>query len=134
MINVSEESKVIKALPVESLSNKKVLSDCNQNLGDGVCFNSKKDEDFHSSNYSSSFAKERVPTNAFTFSMTLSSLGSPPLPDKPPFFATPDKGEGETKTNSEISNQDTSLNYSVLTPADFGITPESFTKQQGKSW
>ncbi|XP_060107014.1 cell division cycle-associated protein 2 [Heteronotia binoei] len=115
---------------MENLSNKKVLSECNQYLGHGVCFNSAKKEDCHSSNHSSNFAKENIPINTFTFSMMSSSLQSPLHVDKSSFLPdsnslTPNKDKGETKTSS--------VDFSVLTAADFRITPESFTKHQGRA-
>lgn len=72
--------------------------------------------------------------------MTLTSLGIPPPVAKPTVLGnsnsvTPHKGEGETKTGSEMINQaPSSLDYSVLTPTDFGVTPDSFTKHQSKCW
>ncbi|XP_077163159.1 cell division cycle-associated protein 2 isoform X2 [Paroedura picta] len=138
MISVADESNITKTFPMESLSHKKVLSECNQYLERGVCFNSAK-EDCHSSDHSSKFEKENVPTNAFTCSMNLNSLGSPPTLDKPTFwknsnFVTPDKGKGKIKTSIDTMNQATSsIDFSVLTAADFGINPESFTKHQGRA-
>ncbi|XP_048369540.1 cell division cycle-associated protein 2 [Sphaerodactylus townsendi] len=114
---------------MENLSNKKVLS---------VSFDSAKEEDCHSS-YSSDLQKENVPTNAFTFSMVLSNLGSPLPVDKPNFggnanYITPDKGEREAKATCAMDSPSTpSKDFSVLTAADFGITPETFTKPSGET-
>nr|XP_056716879.1 cell division cycle-associated protein 2 [Euleptes europaea] len=72
--------------------------------------------------------------------MALNNLESPPPVDKPILlgnanYVTPNKCEGETKANCEMINQTTpSIDFSVLTAADFGITPDSFTNHSGKRW
>ncbi|XP_062995550.1 cell division cycle-associated protein 2 [Elgaria multicarinata webbii] len=76
-------------------------------------------------------------TNTSLFSKILSNVGSPLVGHHQPTILgkantlTPTKSELEAKLNCEVpTNSATpSMDFSALTAADFGITPESFTKR-----
>lgn len=78
---------------------------------------------------------ENMLTDAPSLSAMLSNVGSLPAENQPILedsnYLTPTKDEAEAKPNCETPvNQAASLiDFSVLTAADFGITPTSFTKQ-----
>ncbi|KAH0623155.1 hypothetical protein JD844_031172, partial [Phrynosoma platyrhinos] len=141
IISISDESKATRIFSVKNQSNKKELSECSD-LQHNLClvdennFNNTEKGCCCSPSSSSKARMANDSTNAFASSERHSSVGSP-LKGKQPTdlgdtnYLTPSKSESEPKPNSKLSAMDATppIDFSTLTASDFGITPESFTKQ-----
>ncbi|XP_061448756.1 cell division cycle-associated protein 2 isoform X2 [Rhineura floridana] len=140
-ISNTDDSKAMKSFPMETTSNRKVLSECSNmqfdlHLGHEDCINSAKKTDSRPASCLSNVPMVNISTDAFSFSTTLSNVESPLVEAQPSTledagYLTPNKGESEAKPRYGISNNQATppVDFSALTVADFGITTGSFTKQ-----
>ncbi|XP_053222484.1 cell division cycle-associated protein 2 isoform X1 [Podarcis raffonei] len=128
MICITYKSKAVKTFPMETRSNRKVLSECsnvqtNLHLGLENCIDSTKKADSCSS-------------DALTVDMSTmySNAGSHLVEDHPTTlgdtdYLTPNKNGFDSTYGISSSYASPPVDFSALTAADFGITPKSFTKQ-----
>ncbi|XP_034994677.2 cell division cycle-associated protein 2 [Zootoca vivipara] len=132
MICITYKARAIRTFPMETPSNRKVLSECsnmqtNPHLGLENCIDSTKKADSCLASCSS---------NALTVNMSTmySNAGSHLVEDHPTTlgdtdYLTPNKNGFDSTYGISSSYASPPVDFSALTAADLGITPESFTKQ-----